>query len=68
MLDTGLEPAADPYVNAQGAVPVNAMLKIPFAPVHTVASPLIVAVGPSPMVATTAVLEAVVQPLSVAST
>lgn len=68
MLDTGLEPAAEPYVNDQGAVPVKAMLTIPVAPAHTAALPLIVAVAPLFTVAVTAVLGVEVQPLPVAST
>lgn len=68
MLDTGFEPAADPYVNDQGVVPVKAMLNVPVAPVHTVALPLIVAVAPLLTVATTAVRGVEVQPLPVAST
>lgn len=68
ILDTGLEPDAEPYVNAYGAVPVKAMLTVPVEPGHTVALPLIVAVAPLFTVATTAVLGVEVHPLPVAST
>ena len=68
MPETELGPAAEPYVNDHGAVPVNAMLMVEEVPEQMVAFPEMVAVGKGLTVAATDVLVLVVQPLLVAST
>jgi TATA-binding protein-associated factor Taf7 len=65
---TGVEPDAEVYVKFQGDLPVNATLNFEVVPAHTVALPLIVAVGKALTVAITADLADVVQLPFVAST